>query len=646
MIKKALLYFSLVALFVVEKPLFMLYHFDIYSAFAAYDWLMVMWHGLPLDFACASCIMLLPFLLEIIDIWFHGAWHRKFMIFYLSVIAIPLFYIFCVDLVLYTYWGIKLDATPTIYFTTNPGETILSAPTWSLIVFPPLILVSCYIVYKAFCRLYPKREDVAPISSRNNRLYRTIAAVVCCLLLLIGANGGLTNSRLQVGRVYYSQNMFLNHAATNPVFSFLSSLNKKPLSEQYRFMSDEEANESMLDMMRIASRNDTNSEAADSLYDEAADSLYDEAADSSLVKDSLLNTSKPNILLIIFESFSGSACTPITPSADPDIMPNVNKMYDDGIWFSNFYANSFRTDRGCAAILASYPGQPSYSVMVDSAKCENLQYLSKRLGENGYSLQFVHGGNATYTNMTGFLHCSNVYDIVDMNSFPSAESSEKWGVPDGEMFNYLYDDIAKQSQDSVPFFKTFLTLSSHEPFDVPFHRFDTSRHDLDSEYINSVAYSDSCFGSFIDRLKASPYWQNLLIIGVADHCFARYPHTIQNHEILRYHIPMFWTGGAIKKPRVIDTIGSQIDISATLLSQLDIEHSDFNFSKDLMDRHIPHYAFYVFSDGFGFLTDSCKYIQDNVDDGVALTGSVDPNGTAEKWGKAYLQKLYDDLSER
>ena len=53
-----------------------------------------------------------------------------------------------------------------------------------------------------------------------------------------------------------------------------------------------------------------------------------------------------------------------------------------------------------------------------------------------------------------------------------------------------------------------------------------------------------------------------------------------------------------------------------------------------------------FSDGFGFVTDSCTYIQDNKRDGFALSDSDDPEGKAERWGKAYLQRLYDDLSER
>jgi phosphoglycerol transferase MdoB-like AlkP superfamily enzyme len=118
------------------------------------------------------------------------------------------------------------------------------------------------------------------------------------------------------------------------------------------------------------------------------------------------------------------------------------------------------------------------------------------------------------------------------------------------------------------------------------------------------------------------------------------------YEPLRYHIPMFWVGGAVREPRRITTLGSQIDLGATLLARLDLSHEDFNFSKDLKDPTLPHFAFYAWPDGFGFLTDSVRYIQDNARDDHPLPGTVDPDGRARRWGKAYLQTLYDDLSRR
>ena len=96
----------------------------------------------------------------------------------------------------------------------------------------------------------------------------------------------------------------------------------------------------------------------------------------------------------------------------------------------------------------------------------------------------------------------------------------------------------------------------------------------------------------------------------------------------------------------IDVLGQQTDLAATLLAQLGIDHSEFNFSHDLMSRDHRPFAFYDFPDGFGLITDSCLYVQDNQQDGVPLKWSSDPAGKAQRWGKAYLQHLFDDLDKR
>ena len=630
MVKKIILYFVFVLLFIIEKPLFMLYHLDIYSAFPFAEWMKVIWYGLPHDLTCAGYVMALPFLVSIINVWIRGPWHDAFMKWYLRIILIPLLIVFLCDLELYTHWGFRLDSTVLGYLLDNPVDAISYAPVWAIIVIPIVLFLVWWILQKCLLLFYPKRKNgsISRLPFLKELLWQTLASILLCGLLFVAIRGGITTSTMNVGRVYFSESMPLNHAATNPLFSFFSSLGKKDFSKQYRFMSDDEAEEAMLELLRLSKNN--NVDTADSL-----------AVDSLMADRVLLDTDRPNILLIIMESICGSTVTAINPDADPSITPNISRLYNEGIGFTNFYANSFRTDRGIVSIMASYPGQPNHSVMKDQNICNNLQHMSKRLGENGYSLQYIHGGDIDFTNKKGFLRSGNIMDIVRDTDFPIVDRISKWGVPDGIMFNYTYDVLTSEAimDSDKPYFKVLQTLSSHEPFDVPYHH-------LDDPYCNSAAYTDSCLGSFIDRIKTTPAWDNLLVMILPDHCFAKYPSSVQNHELARYRIPMIWTGGAVKRPRLINTLASQIDISATLFEQMGIDHEDFNFSKDIMNPLLPHFAFYSFSDGFGFVTDSCVYIQDNKNDGHPLSDSDDPDGKAEKWGKAYLQRLYDDLSQR
>lgn len=628
--KLILLYASIVVLGLLGTAIFLLFHWDIYSAYTSLEWMQALWHSLPQHLTVAGYAMALPLVIELVRIWCPGCtqtWHRQFMVWYMSIIGTVLFLAWAVNLGLYHYWGIPLDSTLLVYLD-NPKEVIMSTPVWvTLIEVPLLLAVFCSLLY-VMRRVYPKAGSYNQTGTSSTGrqgmlkpLPLTLFVLLLCGLDFLAIRGGVGTSTMNPGRAYFSSAMPLNHAAVNPFFNFVYSLGRqKSFDKQYRFMSDEEAVAALAELQQA-----TRSQC---------DSLTNE--DSNL----LLRTQRPNILLIIFESFSGALCQALTPEAEADWMPNFNRMYQEGIGFTRFYANSFRTDRGVAAILASYPGQPNNSVMKDQSKCEHLQYLPKRLGEHGYRLQYIMGGDVDFTNRRGFLTAGGVTNIVGDVDFPDLTKG-KWGVPDHLMFNYVYDVVVRDAQQNQPFFKTFLTISSHEPFDVPYHHFS-------DPYINSVAYTDSCLGSFIDRLKAdTSVWNNLLVIGLPDHCFGKYPADVQQHDPLRYHIPMFWAGGAIARPRLVSVIGQQTDLSATLLSQMGIEHQDFNFSKDLMDPNTGHYAFFTFSDGLGLITDSCSYVQDNSNSGVGLQpGTNDEDGKAERWGKAYLQKLYDDLSQR
>ncbi len=99
----------------------------------------------------------------------------------------------------------------------------------------------------------------------------------------------------------------------------------------------------------------------------------------------------------------------------------------------------------------------------------------------------------------------------------------KWGgVPDKQLIERFYRDLTTEKQE-LPFFKTVLTLSSHEPFDVPVTKFD-------HPFLNAVNYTDSCLGDFVNKLKTTDLWDNTLIIFVADHTMRSYPEGRSNDD--------------------------------------------------------------------------------------------------------------------
>ena len=654
--KLMIIFASVVGFFLVGTIIFMVFHYGVYGQYGIGDWLQVLIHSVPQDLTVAGYVVAVPLIVKLFHLWLPGNWYRHLMYWVLGILFFVVLFLWLTDLVLFGYWGFRLDATPLIYLLDNPAEALASAPWWMYVLGIGGILLILYVVEWLLHKLMPSPQRShshlwrEACSNRpeplRRRIIHTLQGLLFAGIVFLCIRGGVSESTMNVGRAYFSTEMNLNQAAVNPVFSFLYSLSKqKNYDEMYRFMTDEECDEALAELNRLTVN--------------TSDSLRS-------TRQTLLKTNRPNILLIILEGFSGKACTALYPDADPRVMPELTRLYKEGLGWTRFYCTSWRTDRGVASILASYPAQPTTTVMKDQSKCNHLQYLPQRLKEEGYHPQFYYGGDANFTNMLGFLRAGGIEEVVSMNNFSRAERMQQWGAPDEVVYNRILEDVRKGAKGSEgskgsegeegPFFKVVLTLSSHEPFDVP------SFNRLEHPFANSFAYADSCLGRFIDQLKAdSQIWNDLLVVVLPDHC-SYYPENMEFQEPDRYHIPMVWTGGALQLPmdaegveiHEIDELGDQTDLSATLLGQLGIHHEDFNFSKDLLDPATPRYAFYDYPDGFGLLADVCDttgvkticYTQDNRQVDVPLKWSYDPEHQAQRWGKAFLQRLFDDLDKR
>ena len=118
----------------------------------------------------------------------------------------------------------------------------------------------------------------------------------------------------------------------------------------------------------------------------------------------------------------------------------------------------------------------------------------KALKDAGYNnLSFYYGGDADFANMRSyFVGACGIKDIVSDKKFPLSERLTKWGVPDKFLINRLHEDLLSKEQ-SEPYLKVVLTLSSHEPFDVP-------RAGFKEPFLDAVHYTDECLGNFVEQL--------------------------------------------------------------------------------------------------------------------------------------------------
>jgi phosphoglycerol transferase MdoB-like AlkP superfamily enzyme len=608
--KKRLLYLLFLlgltlAIFVFQKPLFMLYNRTFSHDCSVNDYLMVMLHGLKLDVTMAGYFMLAPWLGVLFSIFFYKVNLRKILLPYYIIISLFTAVVFVVDTSLYGFWNFKLDAM-ALFYLDSPSNAMASI-SFSYIAFRILvILLLCGLYSWLFLKITP--ATFLPVKKVKNQLTGILTMFLIGFVLFAFIRGGFKASTANAGRVYFSNNQFLNHSAVNPVFSFMYSLNiSEDFTEQFDFFTEEKRREIF-------------------------DGLYPKGGETTV---RLLNTERPNIVIILLESFSGNLIEAL--GGEPDITPNINRLSDEGIFFTQCYSNSFRTDRGIVSALSGYPGLPTVSVMKLPVKSRNLPSVAKSLTKVGYKSDFLYGGDIDFTNMKSYFWSTGYQKIISDEDFTLKEQhTHAWGVNDDITFDCLYNEICER-KDTL-WHTGVLTLSSHDPFTVPYHR-------LDNRITNAFAYTDECIGQFIDRLKKTPAWNNLLIIFLADHGCS-YPANITVQNPVFFRTPMLWLGGAVAQPMKVDKLVNQTDLAATLLGQLNLPHDDFTFSRDVFSTSYTYpFVFFSFNNGFGFKDSTGVSVYDNHPDKVILEEPATNPDRTEK-GKAILQTLYDDLGKR
>lgn len=596
-----------VVLMAVQKPLFMAFYAAEAAGAGLGGWLAVVWHGLTLDMTVAGYVTALPILAALVSLWVRmpeRVW-RGVLTAYFVLISVVTAVIFAVDAALYEHWGFRLDATILIYLA-DPKEALASVDLWLAVRQTLLAAVYGAVmiwVYRRIVRIFDARPAGWRVASLGS-----LAVLLLAGFDFLAIRGGLGASVANVSKVYFSPVMFLNHAATNPVFSFLSSLgDRADYAAEYPFF-DEETRAAKFEALR------GNGPAAGPT-------------------EPVLDTERPNVVLVLLESF---ARTVMDAEVDGEpVMPNMRRLKREGIWFENFFANSFRTDRGEVAIMSGFPAQTRMSIMKLPAKSRNLPSVARSLAGEGYATSFAYGGDLNFTNQASYMYATGWQELTWQKDLRFDAPPADWGYDDALMCDWFADRVIALDEAGQPFLAGLLTLSSHTPFDVPYSKFE-------DKVLNAFAFSDECVGRMIERLKASPAWKNLLVVLVADHGYP-YPRTLAYNEPLRHRIPMIWTGGAVKGPRVVEEYASQIDIAATLLAQLGVAHDDFDYSKDIFSPAPPRkFAYYTFNDGFGVVDASGGAVWDATGDRTVL----DTNPELLDVGRILLQTTYTDIGRR
>jgi len=573
------------------------------------------YHALKLDLSMTAYILVIP-LFSYIYWLLNGrkVVELKWLTIYNKILIVLFSIISVVNFNIYREWGSKINAKAVGFAISTPNEALASSASSPIGLTLSLLVLLIVIGFVLQRRVVLRKLDfkASPIWLRG------IAVIVLAFLNFLLIRGGLGGSPINQSMAYYSKEQVLNHAAVNTEWNLISSVLAARMTKTnpYIYLSKQAANTDVK-------------------------ALYTPAKDTTI---NILTTKRPNVVLVIIESFTADLTK--TLGNEDGITPNFDTLMHKGVLFSNIYSSGSRTDKGLVATLAGFPTLAAGSIVKWPEKMQKIPGISQPFFKNGYQTSFFYGGESEFDNYKAFILSHNYQKLVDRNNFKGGKVT-KWGQFDEAVFERQIEDLNKEKQ---PFFSTLLTLTNHEPYALP-GSYKFGQSDNVAKFKSTAHYTDSCINAYLNNAKKQSWYKNTLFVFIADHGHILPKNRQDIYVPQRYHVPLLFYGDVIKdefKGKKFEDVGSQVDVAATILSQLDINAKEFVWSKNLLNPYAKHFAFFSWDNGMGFIDNQQCVTFDNVGKTILYNSNPKDKELTLKTlnsAKSYLQNVYQQFIE-
>lgn len=604
-------YFLLfMGLFALHRLTFMLFYFPDTFGNRVHEALLAFWYALRLDAAVVAYGSLLPIVLGVCALW---AWRRVFV----GVLRVwfwllyLLFTLACAgDVIIYREWGAKVHYN-ALRHLAHPSELVNTGTGTHFMLFGGIVLGFGLLAIPADRWVHAPLKRV-PAGKPGFWAPAALALLVGGLAFVTG-RGGFGAIAINSSQSYYSRVQILNDAAVNTPWSISESIleNLKTLhGNPYTFHRTEE-------LTRLA---------------------QPLLAGNAPHKGGFLDTARPNIVLVILESWSGNA---IHYQKDGQVpTPYFHRLMREGWYWDQAYTVGWKSDFGVPGILSAWPCHENSSICMHPAKCRDLPGIARSLKTVGYATGFAFGGQLIYGNIKSYVMQTGFDDVREGDDLPGRLARGRLGVHDLELLQYVRQDL--HHTFSPPFLQVAYTLSSHPPFDH--EPYQAVFEGEDADYLNSLRYSDHALEVFMEEAKREPWYPNTLFVFVADH-----GRGVPGHQVTYdpdfFRIPVLFWGPALHADFCGKTYGhvcSQTDVVPTLLQEMGIGTQDYPFGRNIFHPQKQHAAFVTFCGGFHVPADEGIYGFDlRSKQAKANTLTPEQQERLKNAGEAYLQYLMD-----
>ena len=364
--------------------------------------------------------------------------------------------------------------------------------------------------------------------------------------------------------------------------------------------------------------------------------------------------SRPNIVLIVMESFGREYIGSFNKDKAIDnyisYTPFLDSLSQHSKIFPNSFANGRQSIEALPSILASLP---SFRIPFTSSPYANqeIQSLVSVFNSLDYSTSFFHGapnGSMGFLGLSNILGFDNYFGKNEFNN--NSLYDGYWGIWDEPFLQFMKTKIDKFEE---PFFTTFFSLTSHEPFKVPLEYKDVfpvgnvQMHEV-------IGYSDNALREFFNSSKNEPWFKNTLFVITADHS-NQFWYPFYSAGISRFAIPIIFYHPNNSFVGVNNKLAQQLDIFPSIIDLIGYDKPINAWGRSLFTENLDkpfsiHFSgtVYRFSmNQFTLVFDGDNVIGVyNIDDYALNKNLINDDQIDYSFEEQYLKAFFQDYMER
>jgi len=547
-------------------------------------------NGLRIDLSTIGYLLLLPAMLHP---WLMLSSHHKIwlktlkIIFFLEFIAVVFFELATPAFI--NEYGFRPNRL-FIEYLAYPNEVMKMLLNGHLFTLA-LVIIFLIAMSKMCWPLLDKLTGIKHLNRRPPPAAAVLSSMAMLFVLFLCARGTLGHRPINPSLVYFSTDPLVNSLTLNSIYSVAHAYkqfgNEKNAAKLYGKMN----NQKVIQLIRQETGLDPQS--------------FQHDTRPSLSTRMPVFTGKPKNLVIILEESLGAQF--VSSLGGLPLTPEIDKLNNEGWAFKRLYATGTRSVRGIEAVITGFTPTPARAVVKLDKSQRNFFSIANLLKENGYTTQFIYGGESHFDNMKSFFLGNGFTDIVDFKDMVDPQFVASWGACDGDLFNQADTELTALHNDNKPFFSFIFSSSNHDPFEIPqgivtpikYSDEQLSQYDANERMRHkAIQYADYALGQFIDKAKTRPYWQDTVFLVVADHDARALGSDLV--PIKNFHIPGVILNSS-KNHFSDERIVSQIDLAPTLLSQMGIINHSPMLGHDLNDPQAPERAMMQYAANFAYM---------------------------------------------